>query len=187
MPHRAQRRLNQKPEQARAALAAYLEEVPDLAEAAFGIRKEFVAEAIRSGGLVSLTMRPRGVENCLEVYGGAIALGRPIGLKGNKIVTDWKLPKIDGFKVRFNEDRALVARLDPDFTVLELYNKWLRTSDELKPGLSFDEKCGEQTIIVTRDGLTVLTHAVGISAVGEMLSYVEKQMFNTPSDNPYNH
>lgn len=179
MPTRAQRRRNQEARAAIAEQEAYIAGLPDLAEEKLGIRKEFVAEAIRSRGLVSLTMRPRGTANYVDVYGGAIDLDRPTGLRGDTIVNDWKLPKIEGFRVRFEGDSALVARLDPSFTALDVSDIWLRTSDELlQPTLSIAEQGSEEHITVTRDGLTLLTQTIGHSALGESLSYIEDQIFN---------
>lgn len=182
MPTRAQRRRNREAREAAAEREAFIAELPGLAEEKLGIRSEFVAEAIRSSGLVSLTMRPRGAANHLEVYGGAISIDKTSGLGGDTFLNYWELPDVKGFRVRFDKDSALIARLDPTFTSLDIADVWLRTSDELLvPQLSVAEEGGEEHITVTRDGLTLLAQTIGHSAVSESLRYIEGQIFSQSS------
>ncbi len=179
MPTRAQRRRNREARQAVAERETYKAELPSLAEEKLGIRKEFVAEAIKSSGLISLTVRPRGVANYLEVSGGAVVIDKSSGLSGDTIVNNWKLPDIKCFRVRFDKYTAQVARLDPAFTSLDVSDIWLRTADELiEPTISVAEEGSEEHITVTRDGLTLLAQTIGHNALGESLRYIEGQIFD---------
>lgn len=182
MPTRAERRRNREAREAVAEREAFIRRLPDLAEEKLGIRSEFVAEAIRSSGLVSLTMRPRGAANHFEVRGGAISIDKDSGLSGDTVVNNWELPDVKGFRVRFDKDSALVARLAPTFTSLDVSDVWLRTSDELLvPQLSVAEEGGEEHITVTRDGLTLLAQTIGHGAISEGLRYIEGQIFSKSS------
>lgn len=179
MPTRAQRRRNREAREEEAKREAYIAGLPDLAEERFGMRREFVAEAVRSSGLVSLTVRPWGTPNYLDVHGGEISIGESAGLSGDTVVNNWRLPEVKGFRVRFDRGTAVVARLDPAFTALDFSNGWLKTADELLvPQLSIAEEGDEQHITITRDGLTVLGQTIGHSAVGESLRYIEHQLFD---------
>lgn len=176
---RAVRRRNQAAREAAAELAAYTAGLPDLAAEKLDMRREFVAEAVRSSGLVSVTFRPYGTANYLDVYGGKIAFDtRGAGLHGDGIVNDWHLPEIAGFRVRYDERSALVARLDHSVTALDVSNIWLRTADELlDPTISHAEEGTEEHITTTRDGLTILSQSIGHQALGDSLAYIENQIF----------
>ncbi len=179
MPTRAQRRRNREGREAVERLEAYKVGLPDLAKEKLGTRREFIAEAVRSSGLISLTFRPRGTANYLDVYGGAITFDGTSRLRGDTIVNDWTLPDIKGFQVRYDKNTALVARPDHVITAIDVSDIWLRTADELfEPAISVAEQGGEEHIAVTRDGLTLLTQTIGHSVLGESLRYIERQIFN---------
>lgn len=180
MPNRAKRRRNREAREAPAREAAELEAFLDFADEKLLMRRVFVAEAVKSRGLIALTFRPRGNTNYLDVYGGEVKTDGTSRLHGDGIVNDWVLPSVRGYRVRFIEEAALVARLDPTFTSLDVSNVWLRTADELvQPPVSLAVEGDEQRIVVSREGLARLSQTIGNTAIAVSLQYIEGQLFPT--------
>ena len=178
MPTRAQRRRNQEAREAADGLDAYHAKSPEMAGVKLGMRRDFVVEALRSRGIVSLTIRPCSQANTVDVLGGRITIDGTSKLRGDTVVNFWILPDIMGFTFRYYGDSALVSRLDHSVTAIDVPNPWLRTSDELlDPMLSVAEQGSEERVIVTREGFRVLTDSIGHQAISTGLQYVEGQIF----------
>ncbi len=181
MPTRAQRRRNRDLRAAIAEEEAYAARFPVIAEEELGTRREFIAEAIRSKGLVSLTFRPRGESNYIDVYGGTITTDGSTKLRGDGIVNDWAPPEIRGYRVRYDASSALICRLEPNITSIDVSDIWLRTSEELlMPHISTNEAGPEENITTTREGLVQLTRTLGHGAIAQSLSYIDEHLFETP-------
>lgn len=165
-----------------ADLGAQIAAFPVEAEAQFGIPRAFVAEAIRSRGLVGLTIRPRGEANFLRVFGGAIATDGTTSIFGDTIVNNWTLPSVTSFDVVYDADSAEADRYEAVAGSLDVSTVWLRTAEQLRAEpLVFDERGGEDYIAVTREGFARIARTSGHSAIGACLRDIESQLYPHPT------
>ena len=178
MPARAQRRRNQEARAATEQFEARKRAFPDLAAEKFSLRRDFIAEAIRSSGLVSMTFMPDGDSGRVDVFGGKITFDGRSSLRGDSLVNMWSLPAIRGYRISYGKTDALVTCIKPDFTAFDVSNLWLRTADDLlSPADYLAGSNGHEHLTLTRDGLTLLAGTIGHSAVSMGLSYIEQQLF----------
>lgn len=180
MPTRAQRRRNQQARETAERIELHKAALPDFAETKLGTSKPgFFAEVAKSEGVASVTFRPWGRSNYVNVYGSPIDFNETLELRGDGLVSDWPLPDMQGFQVRFAPGTVMIARLEPAFGALDVSDVWLKTADELAPApLTVAQQGSEKRIVVSREGLAHLSQNMGHQALGQSLGYIEAQLFS---------
>ncbi len=177
MAHRAERIRKRLEREAPMRAAAEFESLLDFAEDTVGIDRRFVAEAVKSRGLASVSIRPNGRPNYLQVYGAALH-DKQSTLYGDGVMAMWKVPNIAGFLLRIEGSNALVSRQTSQITGLDVSDLWLRTEDKIpEVAASIVEQGPEKHFIVSRLGFASLVRTVDHEAITSGLDYVRGQIF----------
>lgn len=182
MGRRAQQARDARAQAAAAELNTWKQELPERAARRFGVRADFVEEVLRSSGLVSIHFGTKDEEGAAKLYGARVKYDAPAGyggIDGDGFVNDWRLPNIRGFRLSFDHASAEVTDLPHTLTAINVMDSRIRTADELgdlRTALVHGD--GQESIVVSRQGLGVLAQTIGHSALAQSFEHVDRLVFN---------